>query len=97
MSPLGEAGKEAIKTNASRKSCNQRTKRKRKTSCRASFVWISSPFPQFHFVSLSSCICVCERLYVCVFVLGAFNSVEATSNVSLPVEMAAVCSIVVID
>lgn len=54
-------------------------------------MWISSPFPQFHFVSLSSCICVC----VCV--LGAFNSVEATSNVSLPVEMAAVCSIVVID
>lgn len=29
MSPLGEAGKEAIKTNASRKSCNQRTKRKK--------------------------------------------------------------------
>lgn len=93
MSPLGEAGKEAIKTNASRKSCNQRTKRKKKTSCRASFVWISSPFPRFHFVSLSFCICVC----VCECVLGAFNSVEATSNVSLPVEMAAVCSIVVID
>lgn len=36
-------------------------------------------------------------VYVCVCVLGAFNSVEATSNVSLPVEMAAVCSIVVID
>lgn len=34
---------------------------------------------------------------MCVCVLGAFNSVEATSNVSLPVEMAAVCSIVVID
>lgn len=29
--------------------------------------------------------------------LEEFNSVEASSNVSLPVEMAAVCSIVVID
>lgn len=42
-------------------------------------------------------LCFPPFLYMCVCVLGAFNSVEATSNVSLPVEMAAVCSIVVID
>lgn len=36
-------------------------------------------------------------LFPSVCVLEAFNSVEASSNVSLPVEMAAVCSIVVID
>lgn len=38
-------------------------------------------------------------LPVCVRVCGleAFNSVEGSSNVSIPVEMAAVCSIVVID
>lgn len=50
-----------------------------------------SPYPpQSHF---GSPLC----LSVCVCVLEEFNSVEASSNVSLPVEMAAVCSIVVID
>lgn len=49
-----------------------------------------SPYPpQSHFGSPSLPVCVC--------VLEEFNSVEASSNVSLPVEMAAVCSIVVID
>lgn len=58
-----------------------------------SFVWICPPFPLPHFVSLCTSSCV----VICVSVLEAFNSVEASSNVSLPVEMVAVCSVVVID
>lgn len=51
----------------------------------------------FSFSPFSLCFPLFLYMCVCVCVLGAFNSVEATSNVSLPVEMAAVCSIVVID
>lgn len=87
MSPLGEPGKEAIKTNASRKSCNQCSKKKSRIclSCGALSLFPSATL----FPSPSVCVRIC--------VLEAFNSVEGSSNVSIPVEMAAVCSIVVID
>lgn len=83
MSPLGEPGKEAIKTNASRKSCNQCSKKKK------------TPFVFCVELSSFSPVSLCFPL--CLYVLEALNSVEGSSNVSIPVEMAAVCSIVVID
>lgn len=89
MSPLGEPGKEAIKTNASKKSCNQCSKRRGKKNTEFVFCAVLSPF--------SPRLALFPSLYMCVCVLEAFNSVEGSSNVSIPVEMAAVCSIVVID
>ena len=69
------------------KSRNQRSRKKK--TCRVCLLCGSLLLsPQSHFVS-PLCLSVC--------VLEEFNSVEASSNVSLPVEMAAVCSIVVID
>lgn len=83
MSPVGEAGKEAIKTDAGRKSCAISAQK----PCSISFVWISPPLPSSHPFDFFPCECALEAL----------SLVQPGSNVCLPVEMAAVCSIVVIN
>lgn len=88
MPPLGEAGNEVIKTNASRTSSNQCSFQKKKKQEPIKFIFCVK-LPQSHPVSFS--------VFVCVQCFNAFVSVEPTSDVSLPVEVAAICYIVVMD